>query len=136
MNFINQVVLLGHLTDDPVLRSFPSGSTLTTFDVASNRRYKDQRGQPAKETVYQPCAVWGTLAEWTAEHKKGELVLVSGRLKTNSWEKDGQNHSRNELVCDEVIFLRHPELPAGNQSPARATAEPAMAGSSKDQIPF
>lgn len=121
MNSLNVSVLLGHLTSDPELRSFASGTVLTTMTVACNRRYKDLEGQLKEESVFLPIQLWGRQGQWAAEHRTGELVLVWGRLKTDQWTKEGVTHSRIVMVAEGCQFLRAPERRA-NSAPV-ATAE-------------
>ena len=101
----NQVVIVGNLVDDPELRYTPNGAAVANFRVAVNRRFQDASGQwKDGETSYFRINAWRTLAENVAESlTKGSRVMVSGRLRSRSWEtKEGETRSSVEIEADEV----------------------------------
>ncbi|HXH26935.1 MAG TPA: single-stranded DNA-binding protein [Candidatus Acidoferrum sp.] len=103
---INQVILMGNLTRDPELRTIPSGQNVCSFSLALNRSYKDQSGQWQEQTDFINCVAWAALGERVNQYlKKGSRALVQGNLRTSSWEKDGQKHSKVEVVANDVTFL-------------------------------
>lgn len=102
---MNKVVLIGRLTKDPELKFTPgTGTAVTTFTMAVNRRFKKE-GQPDADFI--PIVVWGKIAESTANYmSKGKLLSVAGRIETRSYEaKDGGRRYVTEVVADEVSFL-------------------------------
>lgn len=104
---MNKVVLIGRLTKDPELKfTSGTGTAVTTFTIAVNRRFKKE-GQPDADFI--PVVVWGKQAESTANYmKKGSLLSVAGRIETRSYEaKDGGRRYVTEVVADEVSFLEH-----------------------------
>ena len=103
---MNIVILLGRLTRDPELRYMPNQTAVATFGLAVNRRYK--QGEDWKEEVcFVDVTVFGRQAETTAEYlHKGSQALIEGRLTFRKWEgKDGQPHSKHEVVANRVQFL-------------------------------
>ena len=105
MASMNQVVIVGNLTDDPELRYTPNGAAVVKFRVAVNRRYQDQSGQwKDAETSYFTANAWRTLAENVAESlTKGSRVVVVGRLQTRSWEtQEGDKRTVTEIEADEI----------------------------------
>ena len=73
--------------------------------------------------------VYGKAGEAVAQHKaKGDFLLVDGRLRLNTWERDGQRHSRLLVVADQVSF--------GPNTKGVAGATPAAEGEDKDGLPF
>ena len=101
----NSVTIIGNITRDPELRFTASGQALTTFGVASNRRWTNrQTGQQEESTSFFDVACWGSLADNVAESlAKGNRVIVTGRLDQRSWEtQDGEKRSKVEIVADEV----------------------------------
>ncbi len=101
----NQVTIVGNLTDDPELRYTPNGAAVANFRVAVNRRFQDASGQwKDGETSYFRINAWRTLAENVAESlTKGSRVIVSGRLRSRSWETpEGETRSAVEIEADEV----------------------------------
>jgi single-strand DNA-binding protein len=114
---INLTMMVGRLTRDPELKMGRSGVTFANFCLAANRQYKDQAGEKREETAFLPCLIFGKPAEWTGTHKKGEPVAVAGRLRTESWEGDGKQHSRLVLVVESIQFFEHTNSNSGDQPP-------------------
>jgi single-strand DNA-binding protein len=104
---VNQVVLLGRLTKDPELRQTPNGKSVGSFSLALNRSYKNQTsGEWVEETDFIDVVVWGNLAERAEKYlKRGQRVLVTGRLSQRSWEQDGQKRSKVEVVADDMTLI-------------------------------
>ena len=105
MASMNQVVIVGNLTDDPELRYTPNGAAVVKFRVAVNRRYQDQQGQwKDGETSYFTVNGWRTLAENVAESlTRGSRVVVVGRLQMRSWEtQEGDKRTVTEIEADEI----------------------------------
>ncbi len=102
----NQVTLMGNLTRDPELRTTPNGQSVCSFSLALNRSYKGQDGNWTEVTDFVDIVAWGPLGERVAQYlTKGRPALVSGRLQSSSWEKDGQKRSKVEVVANDVTFL-------------------------------
>ena len=103
--YLNKAMVYGNLTRDPEQRSLPSGIAVTSFSLATNRRYKDRDGNWQDTVDYHNVVVFGRQAETSAQYlKKGSGALVEGRLQTRSWDKDGQKQYRTEIVADRVQF--------------------------------
>ena len=105
MNNINQVTVVGRLTRDPEVRFAATGTAVASFSVATNHRYQDKGGQWKDEAAFVPCSCFGRMAEQLTDKHKGEPVLVVGRLRTESWVKDGVNHSRLVLIAEVINFI-------------------------------
>ena len=101
----NRVILVGNLTRDPELRYIPSGTAVSDIGLAVNDRIK--RGdQWVDETTFVDITMWGRTAEVANEYlSKGSPVLIEGRLKLDSWEKDGQKRSKLRVVCERMQML-------------------------------
>lgn len=103
---LNQVTLMGNLTRSPELKQTPSGQSVVGFSLALNRNYKNSEGEWQEATDYVDIVAWGTLAEQVSQRlDTGSKVLVSGRLQSRSWEKDGVKHSKLEVLAMDVTFL-------------------------------
>ena len=102
---INQVTIMGNLTQFPELKQTPSGQSVVTLSVALNRSYKDAKGEWQESTDFVDVVAWGRLAEQAGELTKGARVLVNGRLQTRQWEKDGIKRSKTEVLALDIIFL-------------------------------
>ena len=102
---INKAMIYGNLTRDPELRALPSGGSVCSFSIATNRVYKKTDGSRAEEVSYHNVVVFGRQAETCHQYlKKGSAAYVEGRLQTRSWDKDGQKQYRTEIVADTVQF--------------------------------
>ena len=103
---LNKVFLAGNLTRDPELKALPSGATVASFGMATNRVWKDQKGDKKEDVQFHNVVVWGRQAEITAQFlTKGSLVLIEGRLQTRSWDgKDGTKQYRTEIVPQRFQF--------------------------------
>ncbi len=120
----NQAIVMGNLTRDPELRSTPSGQSVASFAVATNRVWQDQSGERKEAVEYHEIVAWGKLGELASQYlAKGRKVMVVGRLQTQSWEKDGVKRQRTEIVASDINFLDRPgDAPAGEVS---APSKPA-----------
>lgn len=106
----NRVWLTGRLVYDPILRySRTRNKRVCDFTIASERKYKDQKGDWQKEVIFMPIAVWGVLAEDCNNHlKKGSPVFVEGRLRSRIWtDKNEITHKILEILCKKIAFLEN-----------------------------
>ena len=98
---VNKVTLLGHLGKDAETKFTPSGTSVTNFTLATNRRVKDQQsGEWRDETDWHRVVLWQ--AENIANYLlKGKQVYLEGRLQTRMWEdKEGKKNYTTEVVCN------------------------------------
>jgi single-strand DNA-binding protein len=101
---LNKAFVLGNLTRDPEKRALPSGQSVVTFGIATNRFYKDKAGQKQQDTEFHNVVIFGRMAETAAQYlKQGSLVLIEGRLKTRNWQdQSGVKHYRTEVVAESM----------------------------------
>ena len=104
---LNKAMIVGNLTRDPELRTTPSGKSVCSFGVATNRRWKDQDGNPKEEVEFHDVVSWGKQAEIISQFlKKGNKAYIEGRLQTRSWEgQDGVKRQRTEIITENFIML-------------------------------
>lgn len=103
--FLNKAMIYGNLTRDPEMKALPSGMNVTSFSLATNRRYKDRDGNYQDAADYHNIVVFGRQAETSAQYlKKGSSAYVEGRLQTRSWDKDGVKQYRTEIIAERVQF--------------------------------
>jgi single-strand DNA-binding protein len=105
---LNKVMLIGNVGRDPEMRYLQSGEPVTTFSVATNRRWTGGDGQPREETEWHNVVAWRKLAEQCNEYlNKGRKVYIEGRLQTRSWDDQatGQKRFRTEVVADRMVML-------------------------------
>jgi single-strand DNA-binding protein len=141
----NKVILMGHLTRDPELRTLPNSETqVCDFGLAVNRRWKDSNGEDREEVLFIDCAAFGKVGEAIGQNlTKGRPIHVEGRLKLDQWEQeDGQRRSKIRAVVEQFRFVdRKPGSGksasngsgkrSGNSKtsrPARQAAQPVGAG--------
>lgn len=100
---INHVAVSGNLTRDPELRSLPSGQTVCNIGIAFNERIK-VNDQWTDRANFVDVTIWGGLGEWVGQNMtKGEGIAIAGRLRYESWEKDGQKRSKLGVVADSIM---------------------------------
>lgn len=104
---LNRVMLIGRLTRDPESRSTNSGSNVVSFGMAVNRVYmRRDSGEKVEETCFVDCEAWGRQGETIAKYmSKGRQLFIEGRLKFDSWERDGQRRSKLSVVVENFQFL-------------------------------
>ena len=100
------LTLSGNLTGDPELRYTPAGAAVANFTVASTPRTYDKNANEWKDgdTLFMRCSVWRDAAENVANSlHRGTAVIVSGRLKSRSYEtKEGEKRTVIELDVDDI----------------------------------
>ena len=103
----NKIILMGNLTRDPELRSTTSGSSVTSFALAVNRTWNNAQGERQEETSFIDCEAWGRTGETIAKYvSKGRQLLVSGRLRQDTWQdKDGAKRSKHSISVESFEFL-------------------------------
>lgn len=107
MASFNNVVLMGNLTRDPELKYTAAGAALATMGLAMNRRWRDKNEQLKEETTFVDVTAWGKTADIAAKYlKKGEPVLIEGRLRYSTWDaKEGGKRSKLDVVAEGLRLL-------------------------------
>jgi single-strand DNA-binding protein len=106
MASFNRVILVGNVTRDPELRYIPSGSAVTEIGLAVNDRRKNAAGEWIEETTFIDVTLWARTAEVASEYlTKGSSVLIEGRLKLDTWEKDGKKNSKLRVIGERMQML-------------------------------
>ena len=125
MNY-NKVILVGNLTRDPELSYTPNQTAVVKFGLAINRRWKDKDGSNREETCFVDCVAFGRNAENSNKYmKKGQSVLVEGRLGFDTWTgQDGTKHSKHKVIIEVFRFLGSAQFGEQNkQAPVQAPEE-------------
>ena len=103
--YINKCIVFGNLTRDPEMRALPSGGSVASFSIATNRTFKKGDGSKAEQTEFHNIVVFGKQADNVGTFlKKGGSALVEGRLQTRSWEAEGKKQYKTEIVAEHVEF--------------------------------
>lgn len=106
---MNLVILRGNLARDPEIRTVNTNGKQTSvanFTIAVSREFTKQNGESDKITTFVQCEAWDTGAEAIADTlKKGDLAMVEGSLRNDSWEKDGVKHSTMKIRVNNFAKL-------------------------------
>ena len=154
MASFNKVFLMGNLTRDPELRYTPKGTAVTDVGMAVNRVFNSADGQRQEETTFVDVTFWGRTAETVCKFlSKGRPLFVEGRLKFDSWEKDGQKRSKLSVNGENFQFIdsrkdsgdssgggggqsSNAEAPQAPHTDYEFQGESAGGGSGDDEVPF
>jgi single-strand DNA-binding protein len=135
-----EITLIGNLGADPEMRYTPGGDAVTSFNVATSRKYKNAQGVMQEVTTWHRVTCWRKLAEVTAEHaKRGNRVLVVGTVEARAWKdgRTGEPRSTLEVNASQVRFLGGADernRPTG--AVPHADAQPAIDMEQLDAVPF
>ncbi|MFH1457456.1 MAG: single-stranded DNA-binding protein [Patescibacteria group bacterium] len=141
---LNKVYLIGRLTQDPEVKSIPSGQNVASFSMATNRTWKDQNGQKQEQVEFHNIVVWRKLADIAGQYlKKGQLLMVEGRLQTRNWVgQDGVKRYRTEIVAEnfqmgpKTSMNTMPQNNASFKNTAQNFSAPSATPSSREEIPI
>jgi single-strand DNA-binding protein len=104
---LNKVQLIGNLTRDPELKYTNSGAGVATFGLATNKSWKDEKGELKEIAEFHNIVAWGKMAEICQQLlAKGMKVYIEGSLNTRSWDaEDGSKRYRTEVRVNDMILL-------------------------------
>jgi single-strand DNA-binding protein len=106
MPTLNRVQLIGRLGKDPESKFTPNGKKVAHFSLAVSNRWKDKSGETKESTEWVNIEAWGRLGEVCQEYlKKGSLVYLEGRLKTDKYEDKGETKYYTKVVALTLQFL-------------------------------
>lgn len=99
---MNKVTLIGHLGQDPELKKTSSNTSVMLIKIATDEGYMDKKTNSwVNATEWHRVQLWNKAAERAQEQlMKGDLVVVTGKIKTRSYDKDGQTSYITEIVAD------------------------------------
>jgi single-strand DNA-binding protein len=108
MASFNKVIIIGNLTQDPELKQTQSGTSVCSFNVAVNRFSKEP---DAKKVDFFTVVAWHTKAEFVTRYfKKGQSIIVCGRLENREWsDKQGNKRISTEIIAEEISFAGNKE---------------------------
>ena len=137
---MNKIIVIGNLGRDPEMRYTSSGQSVTSFSIATNRKYT-VGGEQREETDWFNVSAWGRLSELCNQYlTKGQQVYVEGRLHLRSYEgRDGQTRWVNEISLTDVQFLSRSA--GAGEEPAPYDNDPGTmdsgpVGDEVDDLPF
>ncbi len=138
---VNKAILIGNLGRDPEIRSTPSGQSVASFSLATNRRWRDRDGNRQEHTEWHNIVCWGRLAEIAGQFlTKGKQIYVEGRIQTRSWDdkQSGEKKYRTEIVADnfQMLGARSGLEPGSGGGEAPAYSGGSGGAADDDDIPF
>ena len=141
---VNRVIIIGHLGNEPDVRTMPNGELVVNISVATSESWTDKNSGEKKEvTEWHRIVIYRKLAEIASQYlHKGSQVYIEGRLKTRKWQdSNGQDRYTTEIQGDNLQMLggRQDEPKQAKSSKAKPEPLSAMAeqgDSFDDNIPF
>lgn len=130
MSGLNKVILFGNLGADPELRFTQTGQPVLHLRLATNETWVDKNKEVQSRVEWHDVTVWGARAEALARFlKKGEALMVEGRLETSSYEKDGVKRWRTSIIAREVCLTgrKAPSMPVEDSHRDEAPSLPKSA---------
>ena len=126
----NRVILVGNLTRDVDLKHLNSGTAVGQLGLAVNDKVK-KGDEWVDEVTFVDVTLWGRTAEIANQYLgKGSQCLIEGRLKLDTWEKDGQKHSKLKVIGEKMQMLGSKKDRAESSSHSESNAIP------DEEIPF
>lgn len=137
---INKVIIVGHLGNDPEMRSMPNGEAVANISVATSEAWTDKNtGERREVTEWHRIVFYRKLAEICGQYlKKGAQVYIEGRLRTRKWQdQNGQDRYTTEIQGDVMQMLgTRPQSTDGANNPQPMPQQDASANAFNDSIPF
>ena len=115
-----KLIIIGHLTKDPVLSYTPNSTAVCEFGIATNRKWKGQDGREQEEVLFIDCVCFGKRGEAIQKYSlKGDPLLIEGRLNLDQWKaQDGSNRSKHRVIVENFQFMGSPKDKPQGQSRA------------------
>ncbi len=116
---INKAILIGHVGRDPEHRTTNNGTSVSTFSLATTRKYNGN-----EETTWHNVVAWAKLAEICADYvKRGQLVYVEGRIQVREYEdRDGNPRKAFEIVAEQLRMMGGANANGGGNRPQQQAA--------------
>jgi single-strand DNA-binding protein len=128
MRGVNEVRILGSIGKDPEVKYLQSGAMVANFSVATNEPYKNKNGELIEHTEWHNITAFGKTAEICSDFlQKGTLVYISGKIRTDKYERDGVTKYYTKIIADQVKGLRNTRA-SSEESPRRGgiAGQPSM----------
>ena len=103
----NKVQLIGHVGNEPEVKTIGEDRKLATLTLATNDIYKNDKGEKVEETQWHRVVAWGKTAEIIEKYvNKGKEIAVEGKLAHRSYDdKNGEKRYITEVVVNEILLL-------------------------------
>jgi len=140
---VNKVILVGNVGRDPEIKHLDKGVAVANFSIATTETYIAKTGEKISNTEWHNIVAWRGLAETIEKYvKKGSLLYIEGRLRTNMYEKDGVKHYATEILADTMHMLGkregQAEMPGqtAHVEQLQTVGEPDLSQPEGDDLPF
>ena len=146
---VNKVILVGHLGKDPEVKYLDQNRAVANVTMATNERYTDRNGNKVEQTEWHNLEMWDGLAKIAEQYlKKGSLVYIEGKIKTEEWERDNQKHRTTRIRVNTMNMLDRAAENSSNTSSNRtentsndaqhneAAIDSMVNDSGEDDLPF
>jgi single-strand DNA-binding protein len=131
---VNKVILVGNLGADPEMRYTANGTAVAKFRIATTERFTDRDGNRQERTEWHRVVAWRKLAEVCGQYlAKGKQVYIEGKIRNDTWEKDGVKQYSYQIVADTIQMLGSPGSRLQEPEPPFG---PPEGGAPEDDIPF
>jgi len=124
----NRVTIMGNITRDPEIRTTPGGAVVTEISLAINDAWTDKQGQKQERVTFVEITFWGKAAETLCRwKKKGDPLLVEGRLQQDQWtdKQSGEKRSKLKVVGSSFVFLGRSGDGQGSSQAGKQTSKQA-----------
>jgi len=130
---VNKVIIVGRAGKDAEVKKFENNE-VCNISLAVTEKYKDKAGENHESTEWFNVEVWGKMASICGQYvKKGSLIYVDGKLKTVTYDKDGEKRSIVKVVSSEIKFLSYSNEKKDNNTSGQATSSNQKTSSKSKQ---
>ena len=137
MSGVNKVILIGNVGKDPEVRYLEGGVAVAKFSLATTEVYKNKEGQKVETTEWHNIVMWRALAEIAEKWvRKGNKLYIEGKIRTRSYEQDGQKKWFTEIVADQMQMLGGPRTEENGKSVEAVVVDMQVGPEQSDDLPF
>jgi len=131
MSSLNKATLIGRLGQDPDIKTFSGGASVTNFSIATSEKFKNKAGEQQEKTEWHNIQSWGKLGEICGQYlRKGSLVYIEGRIETREYEdKNNVKKYATSININEMKML-------GSKSDSNAPAQSKQSNIPEKDLPF
>lgn len=127
---LNRVCLQGRLTKDVEVRNTVNQIAVASFTIACDRPFKNE-ATGKYDADFINCVAWRQTASFIGQYfRKGDQIVISGRIQTRSYDDNGQKRYVTEVVADEASFC------GGGNKQDKPQAQPQIPQESSEELPF
>ena len=119
----SMTILEGNIGQDPDIKKVGKDGLVANFSLATEYSYKDNDGKKVKETSWHKCVAWNGLAELIEDYtEKGSRVLVTGRIKYEEYEKDGEKKYITKIIVEKIDLIKGKDREDNDRGSSRGSS--------------